>query len=258
MPRKYQLLRHRRWYARLVRLYPKPFRERFRESMEQTFYDACRAHASTGRGLFGLALWLYVETAGGIMNEHLRRLIVRHKSIVRAALVTVGVLLIPLWGTFYVDGWNWGWRGFVVAGAFVFSAALVYELVAKAMSNRAYRFAVGLAVASACAVTWVNLVLAVDVNPANAMYLGVVVVGLVGAAIARLRARGMVLALGGMAIAQMLVPFIALLILKTELAPGAAVPVLGLNGVFIVVFAASALLFRRAARTHDNARSTMA
>ena len=61
------------------------------------------------------------------MNEHMRLLIVRHKSIVRAALVTVGVLLIPLWGTFYVDGWNWDWRGFVVAGAFVFSAALTYE-----------------------------------------------------------------------------------------------------------------------------------
>ena len=99
MPRKCQLLRHRRWYARLLRLYPKPFRERFQESMEQTFYDACRANASIGRGFFGLVLWLYVDTAGGIMNEHIRLLLVRHKSIVRAALVTLGVLLIPLCGT---------------------------------------------------------------------------------------------------------------------------------------------------------------
>jgi len=28
-------------------------------------------------------------------------------------------------------------------------------------------------------------------------------------------------------------------------------PVIGLNGVFIVLFATSALLFRRAARTHE-------
>ena len=101
------------------------------------------------------------------------------------------------------------------------------------------------------ALAWVNFVLAADVNPANFMYFGVVVVGLVGAAIARLRARGMVLALVGMAIAQMLVPFIALVFWKTNLAPGAAVPVIGLNGVFIVLFAISALLFRRAARTHE-------
>ena len=101
------------------------------------------------------------------MNEHMGLLIVRHRSIVRAALVTVGVLLIPLWGIFYVDGWNWHWYGFVVAGAFVFSAALTYELVAKAMSNRAYRFGVGLAVVTAFALTWVNMVLAADENAAG-------------------------------------------------------------------------------------------
>jgi hypothetical protein len=216
--------------------------------MEQTFYDVCRAKASTGRGFFGLALWLYVDTVGGIMNEHLRILLVRHKSIVRAALVTAGVLLIPLWGVFYVDGWNWDWHGFVVAGAFVFSAALTYEFVIKGLRNKAYRFAMGIAVASAFVLSWVNLVLAVDVSLANFMYFGVVVVGLVGAAIARLRSRGMALALAGMAIAQILVPFIAPVFWKTGVAPGAAVPVIGLNGVFIVLFAISALLFRRAAR----------
>jgi hypothetical protein len=185
------------------------------------------------------------------MNEHMGLLIVRQKSIVRAALVTAGVLLIPLWGIFYVDGWNWDWHGFVVAGAFVFSAALTYELVVQGMSNTAYRFAMGLAVATAFVLTWVNVVLAVDVSLANVMYVGVVVVGLVGAAIARLRARGMAVALVGTAIAQMLVPFIALAFWRTSVAPGAAVPVIGLNGVFIVLFAISALLFRRAARTHE-------
>jgi hypothetical protein len=248
MPRKFQLLWQRRWYARLLRLYPKPFRERFQESMEQTFCDACRANASIGRGFFGLVLWLYVDTAGGIMNEHMRLLLVRHTRIFRAALVTLGVLLIPLWGVFYVEGWNWDWHGFVVAGAFVFSAALTYELVVKRMSNKAYRFAMGLAVATALVLSWVNFVLAVDVSLANFMYFGVGVVGLAGAAIARLRARGMALALAGMAIAQILVPFIALAFWKTRVAPGAAVPVIGLNGVFIVLFAISALLFRRAAR----------
>jgi len=185
------------------------------------------------------------------MNEHMRLLSVRHKCILRAALVTGGVLLIPLWGVFYVDGWNWDWHGFVVAGAFVFTGALTYELVVKGMSNKAYRFAMGLAVATALVLTWTNCVLAVDVSLANFMYFGVVAVGLVGAAIARLRARAMALALVGTAIAQMLVPFIALGFWKTSVAPGAAVPVIGLNGVFIVLFAISALLFRRAARTHE-------
>src|SRR5262249_47134609 len=154
--------------------------------------------------LFGLALWLCVETLGGIMNEQMRLLSVRHKSILRAALVTAGVLLIPLWGNTYVDGWSWHWYTFVFAGAFVFTATFTYQLVAKTMSNGAYRFAVGLAVATAFVLTWMNWVLTIDVNPLNVMYLGVVVIGLVGAAIARLRASGMALALAGTAIAQML------------------------------------------------------
>ena len=185
------------------------------------------------------------------MSELMRLSIGRHNGIVRAALVTIGVLLIPLWGTFYVDGWNWDWKGFVVVGAVVFGAALTYQLVARTMSDVAYRVAVGLALATAFVLTWMNWVLAVDVNPLNVMYLGVVVVGLVGAAIARLRAPGMALALVAMAIAQMLVPLLALVFWNTKLAPGGPFAFFGLNGVFILLFAMSGLLFRRAARTQE-------
>jgi len=234
-----------------LRLYPKSFRERFQESMEQTFYDVSRARVSTGRGLFGLVIWLFVETAGGIMNEHIRLSLARYNSVVRAALVAGVVLLIPLWGVLYVDGWNWDWPAFVVVGAVVFAAALTYELMVKGVNNKAYRFAMGLAVANALVLVWANFVLAVEASLANFTYFGVVVVGLVGAAIARLRPRGMAVALFGMTIAQLLVPFIAPAILNMEVAPGAAVPVIGLNGVFLVLFATSALLFRLAARANE-------
>jgi MFS family permease len=248
MAREYRLLRYRRWYARLLRLYPKKFRDRFQESMEQTFCDVCRTHASSGRGLFGVALWLCVETVGGIMNEHIRLLIVPWNSIARAGFVTVGVMLIPVLGEFFVDDWNWGWQAFVVWGALVFSAALTYQLAVKDKRNKAYRFAMGLAVTTALLLFWSNFVLAVEASLANFTYFGVIVLGIIGAAIARLRARGMALALAAMAIAQALVPFIALVFWKTSVAPGAFI---GGNGVVIVLFAISALLFRRAARTNE-------
>jgi len=64
------LRRYRNWYAKLLRLYPKPYRERFGEGMEQTFNDLCRERAQEGKGLFRLALWMFVETSAGIIKEN--------------------------------------------------------------------------------------------------------------------------------------------------------------------------------------------
>jgi hypothetical protein len=127
-------------------------------------------------------------------------------------------LLIPLWGSVFVEGWNWDWRGFAVVGAFVFIAALAYQTLARAMSNRAYRIGAGLAVLTTFILIWTNFVLAVDVNTANFLFFGVVPVGIVGAAIARLQARGMALALCGMMIVQLLVPVVAHMFWKTGVA----------------------------------------
>ena len=242
---EHAIARYRNLYAKLLRFYPKPYRERFQEPMEQTFNDICRERAAAGRGIFGLTVWLCVETAEGIMRQHIEVATMRNKGIVRAALVTAGVLLIPLWGNTYIDGWNWHWYTFVLAAAVLFSAGLTYELVARTMSNRAYRFAVGLAVVTALVLTWTNLLVGLigEENPANLMYVGVIAIGIIGATIARLQARGMARALFGTAIAQMLVPIIALVFWKANFAPG-------LNGLFAMLFVASALLFQRAARTH--------
>ena len=62
--------RYRNRYAKLLRLYPKPYRERFGEAMEQTFNDLCRERAKTERGLFGFALWTFFETSAAIIREH--------------------------------------------------------------------------------------------------------------------------------------------------------------------------------------------
>lgn len=64
------LRRYRDGYAKLLRLYPKPYRERFGEGMEQTFNDLCHERAQEGKGLFRLALWVFVETSAAIIREN--------------------------------------------------------------------------------------------------------------------------------------------------------------------------------------------
>jgi hypothetical protein len=57
-------------YKKLLRLYPRRFRERLGESMEQTFSDLYKERKhQAGQGLFVLAI--FTETAIGIVQEHL-------------------------------------------------------------------------------------------------------------------------------------------------------------------------------------------
>jgi hypothetical protein len=82
-------------------------------------------------------------------------------------------------------------------------------------------------------------------NPANLMYGGVLAVGVIGAVIARLKPSGMARALFATALAQFLVPVVAVIIWRSDFSPG-VVPVFGLNFVFVLLFAGSALLFQHA------------
>ena len=98
---KREIARYRCWYRRLLRLYPSPYRERFGEGMEQTFNDLCRERIRADQGLVWLAIWVYVETAVGIVRENatsIRRRTMKHDSIaslkiVKYSAITLGVLM---------------------------------------------------------------------------------------------------------------------------------------------------------------------
>jgi ABC-type Fe3+ transport system permease subunit len=95
------LQRSRAWYARLLRLYPAQFRERFAEGMEQTFADSYRQRRTAGVGLFGYVIWVFAETFIAIIREHVTRLRrtamnddIRFLKTVRNAATAAAVLLV--------------------------------------------------------------------------------------------------------------------------------------------------------------------
>jgi phosphoglycerol transferase MdoB-like AlkP superfamily enzyme len=119
-------------------------------------------------------------------------------------------------------------------------------------SKSAYRVAIGLGVAASLFLLMLIGavgVIGVEGDPFDFVYFGVVGIGVVGALIARFRARGMVYALFSMALAQAVVVAVALIIGKQDSPVSSVTEIVGLNGFFIVLFVASALLFRRAARS---------
>ena len=122
--------------------------------------------------------------------------------------------------------------------------------------NTEYKSAIGLTLATPFLLVWVNGAVGVignEGNQANLMYFGVIAVGIIGAFIARLEPRGMARALFVTALAQMLVPVIALMIWPPQITSWGAAGVVGvfvLNAFFATLFLGSASLFRHAAREH--------
>jgi len=168
------------------------------------------------------------------------------------ALITALILVIPLLGDLFVQGWNWPPKAFVFFGAVVFGIGLAYQLITRNVDTIAYRSALGIALITGFVLFFGNFVQAADdvyPVPAAMMYLIVPVLGIIAAAIARFHSRGMSRALFVTAFAQAVVFAIALSRnLPVTSWTGPVWRGFGGNALFLVLFVASALLFRTAAR----------
>lgn len=77
-------------YAKLLRLYPRAYRERFAPEMDQIFNDLCRERLKSGEGLFVFAFETFLETFASILREnssHFFQLIMNRSSTLFLRLV---------------------------------------------------------------------------------------------------------------------------------------------------------------------------
>jgi hypothetical protein len=150
----------------------------------------------------------------------------------------------------------WDKSDFAIIGAMLLSACSVYELAARMTGNIAYRAAVGVAVVAVFVLIWTNLAVGIigsEDNPANLMYGGVLVVGILGAFIVRFQPRGMAHALVATALAQVLVGMIALIAGWGSTGANWPEVVVLLTGFFAALWLVSAWLFRKAAQSSAGA-----
>jgi hypothetical protein len=247
-----------RAYRWLLRAYPRELRDEYGDEMARCFQDLCREELEEGGGLGLAALWAHTlpELFYTALKERSTMLARNaYRCVVGVALATAFILLLPLLAMQITDEVVWDLADFAVAGALLFGTGLTYVLAARKAGNIAYRFAVGVALAAALILVWMNLavgLIGTEDNPANLLYGGVLAVGIIGAIIARFRPHGMARALFATALAQALVPVIALIIWKPQVTSVEAslgmLGVFGVNAFFVMLFAGSALLFRYAAR----------
>lgn len=243
--------RHRGVYAQILRLHPRAHRERFSESMEQTFADLLRERTETGGGMLGSALWMYAETLIAIFKERLI-FFMQSKIILRPAIVTAVLLMIPLIAMQFTSEVQWTLFDFAIMGALIFGLGFGFEFAASRTGDMKQKIALGIASLATFFLVWINLAVGIiGEGPINALYLLVFVVGFLGAIITRLRPQGMMYVLFAMAVIPLAVPIIGLFVAMSEMqqTPG-IFGVFVLSLFFTVVFAGSGLLYRESALIH--------
>ena len=159
-------------------------------------------------------------------------------------MVVVALLLVPLVAMQFADQVAWEPFDFVVAGGLALCAILAYELLRRTTGNLAYHAGAGAAMAAAFFLVWINVAVGMigdEGNHGNRIYGGVLAVGVLGAVLARFRAKGMARALFATALAQGL----AAVIIQVQ---GWHSPLL-LNWMFAFVWLGSAALFQHASDT---------
>lgn len=168
------------------------------------------------------------------------------KSIFLVALATVAVLMVPLVAMFFTNEVNWGIGDFIVMGGLLFGTGLSFVLLTRFATDFAYRLGVGLGLGTMLFMVWANLAVGLvgaGPNAGNLMYIGVLLVGIIGIVVSKLKAKGMERTMLVMVVTLVVVAVIELLAGMHEY-PGSSVrEIIGVNGFFAFLFGASALIF---------------
>jgi len=254
MPAEHPFAGYGKLYALLLRFYPKPYRDRFEEGMEQTFHDLCRERVAAGASPLPVVFRAYLDTGFGILHAYLSSpLSMSAKLVFRPLLITVALLLIPLAltirdGNVPNVGWNWSPGDFVFGFVMIFGTGLAFELLMRKSKTVVYRMAVALGLGAAFLLVWGNAAVGlIGDGPVNLLYFIVIAVGFLGSIASRFEPRPMSYTMFAVAAAQFLIPIVALMIWGQNIpwSPG-VLQVLVLNGGFVVLFLGSGLLFRQA------------
>ena len=176
------------------------------------------------------------------------------KRLIVWAIVAVLILTIPI-AMQFTEEVQWGEA--IAYDIMLLAVGGFYELLRWLKTRtKVYRIAFGIGLAGVLLLGWVSGAVGIigsENQPVNLMYWAVPAVLLIGSIISCLAPRGMARTLFVTALVQILVPVIALII-SPEVSWGnvGVIGVFVFNSIFALLFAGSAMLFRRASAANLN------
>jgi hypothetical protein len=169
-----------------------------------------------------------------------------------AGWALVGLLLLaPAVAMRFTSEVQWSGGDFIAAAILLGGAGLAIEGLMRVSDKATYRVGAALGVLSLLFLVWANLAVGIvgsERDPFNHLYfLTVPLIGL-GAPLVRLRPRGMTMVMALVAAVPAVLAIAALALGKQDQPMDSVREILLINGLFVTLFASSALCFRAAAR----------
>lgn len=169
------------------------------------------------------------------------------KAFLRILLITAFLLLIPFTAMQVSDEVNWHAGDFIVAAVLLMGTGIVILLASKLTKRGIHRLAIALTALTALFLIWVNLAVGIignENNPANLIYVLVLLIPFSGAIFSRLQPRIMTKVLFATAIAQALTAIIALTAHLGAASPSYPAGVVLINALFCALWCVAGFLFK--------------
>ena len=161
------------------------------------------------------------------------------------------LLVLPFVAMQFTRDVKWTAADFIVFGVMLLAVGIPLDLAARYSRSRTYLAAAALALLGSFLVTWANLAAGIvgsERNPLNYLFFVALLIGLVGAALARFRPRGLSNSMLGSAIG-LEVAFLLAVTHPTDEPQVSHLTEFAGTSLFAALFLLSAWLFRRAARS---------
>jgi predicted membrane channel-forming protein YqfA (hemolysin III family) len=169
------------------------------------------------------------------------------KSIGAVALATLALLLIPFIAMQVTHEVNWTISDFIFAGLLLFGTGASYFLITHQSQKTKYKFGVAVALGSGLFLIWSNAAVGLigsEDNIFNLWFFGVILVGIVGTFVSKLKASGLERTMYAMTIGQALLMVIALMTGMQYVPHSSVMEIVAVNGFFMTLYLVAGLLFR--------------
>jgi len=166
---------------------------------------------------------------------------------IKTILITTLILMIPLVAMQFTTEVNWSAFDFLVAGLLLLIPGFTYEWVSRRDLDPGQRRGLALGLAGMVLLVWLNLavgIIGAESNPANRLYLLVIIVIVLGSLLSGLKARAMKQVMLVAASLQALIGLIAVILGWGR--EGAIWPwsIVGLTAIFVLLWLATGFLFQ--------------